>query len=69
MSRRIAMVLATATSTALTASTLWAHPGHGQIPAEQPAHYLLEPLHAVPIVAIVALIAGATVYVVRMRQR
>ena len=69
MTRRFATVLATASSMVLSASTLWAHPGHGQIPSDTPAHYLFEPLHAIPLLAFVALIAGAAFYAGRARHR
>jgi hypothetical protein len=46
-----------------------AHPGHGTIPADSPAHYVLEPVHALPVVAIVAAIAGVLVYRRRNREQ
>ena len=33
------------------AATALAHPGHGTIPPEQPAHYL-EPVHVLPVLLI-----------------
>ena len=70
MSRRVAAIAATFGTALLSAgSAALAHPGHGRIPADQPAHYVLEPLHAIPLLAIAATITGVVLYVRRARQR
>lgn len=40
-------------------SSILAHPGHGSIPADSPAHYLVEPVHAVWVVLLLAIAAAA----------
>jgi hypothetical protein len=45
---------------ACTASA-WAHPGHGTIPAEEPAHWL-EPAHLLPILGAAAVVSLAMKY-------
>lgn len=37
--------------------TAFAHPGHGTIPPEQPAH-LLEPVHLLPLLLVGLAVAG-----------
>ena len=34
-------------------SSVWAHAGHGVTPADSAAHYILEPLHFVPVALLV----------------
>lgn len=46
----------------LTAAIAQAHPGHGTIEASQPAHYVVEPMHAAPWIGLVAVAAGAALY-------
>lgn len=45
----MAMVVA-----ATSAATVLAHPGHGVTDPETPAHYVLEPVHAIPVLLLVA---------------
>jgi hypothetical protein len=52
----------------LPAEAAWAHPGHGVTPPDSPAHYVLEPLHALPVLLIVLAIVGVRV-VSRRRAR
>jgi hypothetical protein len=52
-----------AMAVAAVSSTGWAHPGHGVIPAEEPAHWL-EPVHFLPIV-----LAGAAAAAFAWRRR
>ncbi len=42
----------------LHADLAWAHPGHGVSDPAGPAHYVLEPLHSLPIVLIALGIVG-----------
>ena len=52
----------------LPAEAVWAHPGHGVTPPESPAHYVLEPLHALPVLLIVVAIVCVRV-ISRRRAR
>ena len=45
----MAMVIA-----ATSAATVLAHPGHGVTDPETPAHYVLEPVHAIPVLLLLA---------------
>ncbi len=40
--------------TGTSAGTVLAHPGHGVTDPETPAHYVLEPVHAIPVLLLVA---------------
>lgn len=53
------------------ASFAIAHPGHGVENSDTASHYLLEPVHALPIVGIIAglLIAGGVWRMLRNRKR
>lgn len=48
---------------------LFAHPGHGTTTPDSPAHYVFEPVHALPVVAIVVAIAGAVLFLRRRQGR
>jgi len=50
---------------AFLATDVFAHPGHGTIPPDQPAH-LLEPVHALPLLLIGL---GAAAFAWRRLQR
>jgi hypothetical protein len=50
-----------------SASTLVAHPGHGTTAPDTVEHYVFEPVHAIPVVVLVAAIAVGVV--VRRRRR
>lgn len=50
----------------LLADSVWAHPGHGMTDPEGPVHYVLEPLHALPVLLVVLAI-GAVWGVLRRR--
>jgi hypothetical protein len=64
MLRRIQSIGAAIAATA-AGGTAFAHPGHGVIPSDEPAHWL-EPVHFVPIV-IVGL--GVAAYAWRRARR
>jgi hypothetical protein len=38
-------------------SLAWAHPGHGVIPPDEPAHWL-EPVHALPVIILGFIVAA-----------
>lgn len=40
------------------ATSVWAHPGHGVIPPDEPAHWL-EPVHLLPVLGTAAAIVIA----------
>lgn len=42
----------------LASAPAWAHPGHGVIPPDEPAHWL-EPVHLLPVLGTVAMAAIA----------
>lgn len=69
MTRPIAAILPAAAVALISATPLMAHPGHGNIPADQPAHYVFEPVHAVPLLLIVGAVAGVVTYMRRAKQR
>lgn len=46
----------------------WGHPGHGVTDPETPAHYVVEPVHALPLLMLIAACALAA-YRVRSRRR
>jgi hypothetical protein len=54
-------------SVALFSGPVFAHPGHGVIPADSPWHYAIEPVHAVWPLLILAFIGG--VFLVRRQLR
>lgn len=58
MHRRLAWLAA---CLLLPVDAAWAHPGHGVTPPESPAHYVLEPIHALPVLLIVFAIIGVRV--------
>ena len=49
-------------------SSVFAHGGHGVSAPASFAHYLIEPMHVLPVFAPLALI-GATVWLLRARSR
>lgn len=52
MPRRLHAVLIAAAH-CLTGATVFAHPGHGVIPPDEPAHWL-EPVHLLPVLGTAA---------------
>lgn len=67
--RSMRRILAVATACLmLPAGSVWAHPGHGSTDPAGPAHYVLEPLHALPVLLLV-LAAGGVWSVSRIRRR
>jgi hypothetical protein len=50
-----------------TSGLVWAHPGHGTTEPKSIDHYVLEPIHGLPVVTILAVIAA--VFVVRHGKR
>lgn len=51
--RRLAVRAAQSVAALLAAtSTLSAHPGHGTTPGGSAVHYLVEPVHATPLLAV-----------------
>lgn len=47
----------------MAAKDLLAHPGHGVIPSESPAHYVAEPVHAVwGVLMVVAILSAVAFY-------
>lgn len=50
-------------------ATAFAHPGHGVIDDQSPAHYVLEPVHALPLLLLAGACAGAWYAVRALRQR
>lgn len=56
MFRRIQGIALAVMTFALASPVALAHPGHGVIPADQPAHWF-EPIHAAPLVISVLAIA------------
>ncbi|MFG0333953.1 MAG: hypothetical protein ACF8TS_11370 [Maioricimonas sp. JB049] len=59
---RHSAVTAATLSAALITTIAHAHPGHGTIDASQPAHYVVEPLHAAPWIGLVAVALAAAMY-------
>ncbi|QDU36566.1 hypothetical protein Mal4_08530 [Maioricimonas rarisocia] len=59
---RRSVATATTLSALLTSAVAQAHPGHGTIDASQPAHYVVEPLHAAPWIGLVAVAVAAAMY-------
>lgn len=47
---------------------VWAHPGHGVTDPETPAHYVVEPAHALPVLILIGAIA-LVAYRVRAGRR
>ncbi len=45
-----------------------AHPGHGVTQPETAAHYVLEPLHALPVL-LIALAIGGVLHAARLRRK
>jgi hypothetical protein len=50
------------------AECAWAHPGHGMTDPETPAHYVIEPVHAVPVLILIAACA-LVAYLARFGRR
>ena len=63
--KRVALTVATLLC---LAGVAWPHPGHGVTDPETPAHYVVEPVHAWPVLILVGTIALVT-YRVRSRRR
>ena len=55
------MVQATVAGLGLS-GPLQAHPGHGTTAPDSPAHYIFEPIHALPVVTLVVAIAGVVLF-------
>ena len=36
------------------AGNAWAHPGHGVTDPDTPAHYVIEPVHVLPVLILIA---------------
>src|SRR4051812_9892673 len=66
MLRRLTEIGAALIVTAGSGAVAVAHPGHGTIPPEQPAHYL-EPVHVLPVLLIISL--GVAAFAWRRAQR
>lgn len=67
LSRRLSFSLGLA---AVVSPTLaWAHPGHGQTNPESVAHFALEPIHSVPVVALLLAVAAARLLLARSRRQ
>ena len=47
-------LLLAAAMLACAAGNAWAHPGHGVTDPETPAHYVIEPVHALPVLVLIA---------------
>jgi hypothetical protein len=63
MSRTILRVITSGLMCCAGGGAVWAHPGHGSIPPDEPAHWV-EPIHAWPALAALAAVAVA----VRLRS-
>jgi hypothetical protein len=48
---------------------VFAHEGHGHVEATNPLHYLAEPLHAIILLAGVALIGGIVYYFAKQGKK
>ena len=46
----------------LIAVPAFAHPGHGSVPAENPVHYFVEPIHAAVLAGVLVVILGLRVF-------
>ena len=62
--KKISVVFAAALG---SAGTVYAHGGHGTVSATQILHYILEPAHSLPALALV--LAGVAVAVIRSRRK
>ena len=58
MTKRFSSALLTLIATLNVPTMVWGHPGHGDV-ASGPAHYVLEPVHALSIAG--AVVLGITV--------
>lgn len=58
MSRAILRIIISSLAYCAAGGAAWAHPGHGSIPPDEPAHWV-EPIHALPVLA--ALVAAGVV--------
>ena len=47
----------------------YAHPGHGETSGHSFLHYLTEPFHALPLLAVIAITLSVIVYFVLARKR
>lgn len=53
----------------LRGSLLWAHPGHGTTPPESVRHYVLEPVHGLPLLGLVAAVVAVSLAYQWQRKR
>ncbi len=54
----------------INGSKLFAHPGHGQTEGHSFIHYLIEPMHAMILGAVVLMIAFSCTYLIlKMKKR
>jgi hypothetical protein len=61
-------LILTAAALMCVAGTAWAHPGHGVTDPDTPAHYVVEPLHAIPVLVLIGGVALA-LYRIRSSRR
>lgn len=59
-------MMAAAAALVCAAEHAWAHPGHGVTDPQTPAHYVMEPVHALPLLS---LLAAAALAACRVRAR
>lgn len=59
MNRILLLLLATALSP-LGGSVVSAHPGHGTTPPESVRHYVLEPVHGLPLLVLVGAVVAVS---------
>lgn len=54
----------------MNSSHLFAHPGHGSTEGQSLIHYLMEPMHAMVLGAVVLMIAFSSTYMIlKMKKR
>lgn len=54
----------------INSTTLFAHPGHGHTEGHSLTHYLMEPMHAMVLGAVVLMIAFSSTYLIlKMKKR
>ncbi len=53
----------------VAATGAWAHPGHGETSGHSVAHYLTEPHHVLPLVAIILLSVGIFLVMYARRKK
>jgi hypothetical protein len=67
LSHRVGRVLPFAAICAFLPGLAWSHPGHGEV-ENGFLHYLIEPVHAVAILAILTAVIGGIVALRRQRN-